>query len=189
MYKMMYFPRIEEFDSKTNQIKVKDSDGVMWVAPLPYFGVVRDLPLDTPCLVITWDSFTRSRDNFDGRVNLNAIAFPIYNETRFNPSSVTEGPALVGSVDNKGNILTKVSSNTGGVEIKHGPESFNVSDRTYIDTPEINNADMSYGGFSKPQPYFLRFRPDFPYGLPEMLPYGRMAQHCKRISKIFQELK
>lgn len=187
MYRIRYFNSIEEFDAKTNQVKLKDKDGVTWVAPLPYFGVVKNIPLTTPCLLITWDKFTRSRDNFDGRVNINAIAFPIYNEQRLNPESV-EGPTLVGAVDTRGRIRSGVVANSGGVLVQHGPEKLQISDRTYIDNPEVNNADISYGGFSKPQPFLLRFRPDFPYGLPEMLPYGRLIQYSRNLSKIFQQL-
>ena len=64
MSKFKYFPRIEEFDAATNQVRLKDADGIVWVAPLPWFGVIRELSLNTPCVLIQWDDVAHSSDGF-----------------------------------------------------------------------------------------------------------------------------
>ena len=191
MVELKYFPRIESFDSGTNQVRLKDSNGLVWVAPLPWTGIMREIPLDTPCILLQWEHATRTADSFpdDQRVKLNAIAIPIYNATRFSDDTLTEYPALVGNVASDGKITSRVTATPDAVELKKGTESLVIDDMTHLNNVEISNADVSYGKFAAPQNFILRFRPDFPYALPELLPSSDLLKFARKLVKFTGMLK
>jgi len=190
MIDLKFFPRLTEFDSKTNQVKLTDEEGLIWIAPLPYTGVLRDIPLDTPCILIQWGDGTRSMPGFpeDGRVRLHCVAIPIYNSTRIK-DKLTKYPVLVGEVSDDGRIVTKVTATSAGVEMRSGSESLIIDDMTHLGNVELGNADVSYGGIGKPQFFPLRYRPDFPYLLPEILPDLSLLKFARRLVSITAKLR
>jgi len=191
MSKFKYFPRIEEFDAATNQVRLKDADGIVWVAPLPWFGVIRELSLNTPCVLIQWDDVAHSSDGFpdDQRVKLSCIAFPIYNATRFFDETLTEYPALVGNVSSEGKITSKVTATPSAVELKKGGETLVIDDMTHLGNVEMSNPDVSYGGVAAPQNFILRWRPDFPYAMPELTPSADLLKFARKLVKFIGMLK
>lgn len=191
MVEQKYFPRIEAFDLATNQVCLKDEDGLVWVAPLPYVGIIRDIPLDTPCLLLQWEGATRSADDFpdDGRVKLNCIAIPIYNAVRFADDTVDQYPTLVGNVAPDGKVTSKVVATPAAVELKRGTESLIVDDMTHLGNIEMSNPDVSYGGFAAPANFILRFRPDFPYAIPELMPSAELLKFARKLVKFASTLR
>lgn len=183
MIDLKYFTRIESFDAKTNQVRLKDESGLTWVAPLPYVGVIREIPLDTPVILLLFHYGTRTSDDFPSgeKIKLNSLAIPIYNEIRFKPDVITKEPTLVGHVDDNGNIVSSVKVGEQGTTITNNTERLHVGNKTEIANPEFQNPDFSYGKFSKPQNYVLRFRPDFPYLLPEMMVSSDLIKEARKL--------
>jgi hypothetical protein len=187
-----YFPNILEYDDKTNQVKVKDEHGLIYVVPVAYFGVVKRISSNTPVIVVMSDTAKPDVD-FDkaGKIRIDAVAIPIYNSERFSEGEVSNVPKVVGSVSG-GKIDSYVEV---GDDIRIHSEDSNrqtltVSDDvTTLQDVKMINPDISYGDFAAPQPFLLRFRPDFPYLMPELLPSGTIFEKAARFCRAFLKIR
>jgi len=187
---MKVFSHIEEYDSKTNQVMLKDEDGRVWVAPIPYFGVLRAPQKDTPCLLLMMEG-ARSESAFptEESVKLNCIAIPIYDETRFTEEPKTS-PTLVGNVSSGGKINSYARATESEVVLSWKGETLRVDDMTRIENAEFNNPEFSYGGLSKTGPDFLlRHLPSFPYLIPELVFSGDILKQVRKLVQFLGDLR
>jgi len=186
-----FFSQIEAYDGKTNQVKVKDDKGITYVVPLAFDGSMVRIDRYTPVIVIMSDHATGDID-FDSeqRIRIDAVAIPIYNKERLDPDEVTNTRKQIGKITNR-----KIESyvETGDSIYIHsghgGKQTLTVTgNQTIVEDAKFMNPDFSYGDFAAPENFLLRFRPDFPYALPELLPNADIFKKAAKLGKALVRL-
>ena len=186
-----FFSQIEAYDGKTNQVKVKDEKGITYVVPLAFDGSMVRIDKYTPVIVMMSDHATGDID-FDSeqRIRIDAVAIPIYNKERLDPDEVTNTRKQIGKIANR-----KIESyvETGKNIRMHsghgGRQTLTVTgNQTIVEDPKFMNPDFSYGDFAAPENFLLRFRPDFPYILPELLPNADIFKKAAKLGKALVKL-
>ena len=186
-----FFSHIEEFDGKTNQVKVKDEKGITYVVPLAFDGSMARIDKHTPVVVIMSDQAMSDVD-FDSeqRIRIDAVAIPIYNKQRLNSDEVTNTRKQIGKISD-GKIESYVE--TGDSIYIHsghaGKQTLTVTgNETIVEDAKFMNPDFSYGDFAAPENFLLRFRPDFPYVLPELLPNADIFKKAAKLGRALIKL-
>ena len=186
-----FFSSIEAYDGKTNQVKVKDEKGITYVVPLAFDGSMMRIDKYTPVIVIMSDQAMSDID-FDSeqRIRIDAVAIPIYNKQRLNPDEITNTRKQIGKISD-GKIESYVE--TGDSIYIHsghaGKQTLTVTgNQTIVEDAKFMNPDFSYGDFAVPENFLLRFRPDFPYILPELLPNADIFKKAAKLGKALVKL-
>jgi len=186
-----FFSHIEEYDGKTNQIKVKDDGGIVYVVPLAFDGSMIRIDKYTPVIVIMSDQAMGDID-FDSeqRIRIDAVAIPIYNKERLNPDEVTNTRKQIGKIANKKIESYIETGNSVCIHSGHaGKQTLTVTgNQTIVEDAKFMNPDFSYGDFASPENFLLRFRPDFPYILPELLPNADIFKKAAKLGKALIKL-
>jgi len=186
-----FFSHIEEFDGKTNQIKVKDEKGITYVVPLAFDGNMIRIDKNTPVIVIMSDQAMSDIDfDTEQRIRIDAVAIPIYNKERLNPDEITNTRKQIGKIAN-GKIESYVETGKSiHIHSGHvGNQTLTVTgNQTIVEDAKFMNPDFSYGDFAAPENFLLRFRPDFPYILPELLPNADIFKKAAKLGKALVKL-
>jgi len=152
-----FFSRIEEYDGKTNQVKVKDDEGLIYVVPLAFAGNMVRIDEHTPVIVIMSDQAMSDVD-FDSeqRIRIDAVAIPIYNKERLDPDEVTNKQKQIGKVvDGKIESYIETGDSIYIHSGRAGKQTLTVTgNQTIVEDAKFMNPDFSYGDFAPPKIFY-----------------------------------